>query len=91
MMEAYKEQDLEKLEAFIKKSEDGISLYEDLLLNNRNRNWVIKLKTIMHERPVTIAVGAGHLPGKTGVIELLRKEGYKVIPVINKIKRQNVI
>ena len=91
MMEAYKEQDLEKLEAFIKKSDDGISQYEDLLLNNRNRNWVKKLKTIMHERPVTIAVGAGHLPGKNGVIELLRKEGYKVIPVINKVKSHNVI
>lgn len=91
MMEAYKEQDLEKLGAFIKKSDDGISQYEDLLLNNRNRNWVTKLKTIMHERPVTIAVGAGHLPGKNGVIELLRKEGYKVIPVINKVKKLNVI
>ncbi len=91
MMEAYKEQDLEKLEAFIKKSEDGMGEYEDVLLNNRNRNWVKKLKTIMHERPVTIAVGAGHLPGMAGVIELLRKEGYTVRPVKNKIGKKNVI
>jgi len=60
-------------------------------LNNRNKNWVKKLKTIMHERPVTIAVGAGHLPGKNGVIELLRKEGYTVKPVLNKVKSHNVI
>ncbi|MBN8863238.1 MAG: TraB/GumN family protein [Sphingobacteriales bacterium] len=30
-----------------------------------------------------IAVGAGHLPGKEGVISLLRKAGYKVTPVTN--------
>ena len=91
MMEAYKEQDLQKLEVFIKKSDDGMDKYEDMLLNNRNKNWVKKLKIIMHERPVTIAVGAGHLPGKTGLIELLRKEGYTVKPVRNKLPEKNVI
>lgn len=91
MMDAYKEQDLEKLGAVIKKNEEGIGQYEDLLIFNRNRNWVQKLKTIMHDRPVTIAVGAGHLPGKKGVIELLRKEGYSVKPVKNKGNRKAVI
>ena len=28
-----------------------------------------------------IAVGAGHLGGQEGVIELLKKEGYTVTPV----------
>jgi uncharacterized protein YbaP (TraB family) len=91
MMDAYKKQDLEQLGAIIKKSEDGIGQYEDLLIINRNRNWVQKLKTIMHDRPVTIAVGAGHLPGKKGVIELLRNEGYTVKPVKNNITRQKII
>ena len=45
----------------------------------------------MHDRPVTIAVGAGHLPGKNGVIELLRKEGYTVKPVKNKMGKRNMI
>jgi uncharacterized protein len=91
MMDAYREQDLEKLGEFIKKSDDGMAQYEDLLLNNRNLNWVKKLKTILHERPVTIAVGAGHLPGKKGLIELLRKEGYIIKPVKNIIANQRVI
>lgn len=91
MMEAYKEQDLEKLGDFIKKSDDGMMQYEDLLLNNRNRNWVFKLKTIINDRPVTIAVGAGHLPGKNGLIELLRKSGYTVSPVKNIIPAQRII
>jgi uncharacterized protein YbaP (TraB family) len=40
----------------------------------------------MKERSLVVAVGAGHLPGEKGVIELLRKEGYKVEPVENKHK-----
>jgi len=91
MTEAYKEQDLEKLSAFIKKNDDGLGQFEDILLNNRNRNWVQKLKSIMLKNPVTVAVGAGHLPGEKGVINLLRKEGYTVKPVKNKISGQRVI
>jgi uncharacterized protein YbaP (TraB family) len=91
MMDAYKDQDLEKLDSFIRKSETGLEVYEDLLLFNRNKNWVKKLKTILKERSVTIAVGAGHLPGEKGLIELLKKEGYTVKPVKNKVIRKNLI
>ncbi|HLF45469.1 MAG TPA: TraB/GumN family protein [Chitinophagaceae bacterium] len=91
MMDAYKEQDLEKLDAIIRKPESGLENYEDILLFNRNINWVKKLKIILQERSVTIAVGAGHLSGEKGLIELLRKEGYKVKPVKNKVNKKNVI
>lgn len=84
LMKAYKEQDLNKLGEMVSKSEDGMMEYQDLLLNNRNRNWVVKLKTLLKDKALVIAVGAGHLPGEKGVIDLLRKEGYKVTPVENK-------
>lgn len=84
MMEAYKEQDLVKLSEMISQSDDGMLQYEDILLYNRNRNWVEKLKTLLQEKALVIAVGAGHLPGEKGLINLLRKEGYKVTPVENK-------
>jgi uncharacterized protein YbaP (TraB family) len=84
MMKAYKEQDLSKLEQMIVRSDVSISSYTDILLYNRNRNWVKKLKTIMPGKTLLIAVGAGHLPGDQGVINLLRKEGYKVEPIENK-------
>jgi len=67
------------------KNDEGMMQYEDILLYNRNRNWVEKLKTLLKEKVLLIAVGAGHLPGEKGVIELLRKEGYKVTPVENKV------
>ncbi len=91
MMEAYKDQDLEKLEAIIRKSENGMEKYENLLLFNRNRNWVKKLKTILQDKSVTIAVGAGHLPGEQGLINLLRKEGFKVRPIKNNLQGHKII
>lgn len=91
MMQAYKEQDLAKLGEMISKNDEGMMQYEDVLLHNRNRNWVVKLKTLLKEKSLVIAVGAGHLPGEKGVISLLRKEGYKVTPVENKASRTKEI
>jgi uncharacterized protein len=85
MMKAYKSQDLEKLEALLLKTDMGIGNFTEVLLYNRNRNWVAKLKDLLPEKSLLIAVGAGHLPGENGVINLLRKAGYKVTPLENKI------
>jgi uncharacterized protein len=85
MMDAYKKQDLKKLEDLMVQSEAGMAQFTDILLFNRNRNWVKKLKGLLPDRSLMIAVGAGHLPGEKGVISLLRKEGYTVTPVENKV------
>ena len=87
MLNAYKNQDLKKLEEMLMKSDPSISNYTDVLLYNRNRNWVQKLRELMPEKPLLIAVGAGHLPGKDGCINLLRQAGFKVTPVKNAMKR----
>jgi uncharacterized protein YbaP (TraB family) len=84
LVDAYKKEDLSKLEELTKESDIGMSRYTDILLYNRNRNWVKKLKTLMPGKSLVIAVGAGHLPGEKGVINLLRKEGYTVTPIPNK-------
>ncbi len=86
MLDAYKSQDLKKLEELLMKSDPSIANYTDVLLFNRNRNWVEKLKELLPEKSLLIAVGAGHLPGKDGCINLLRRQGYKVTPVKNTIK-----
>lgn len=82
MADAYRNQQLNKLEAFIKK-DVGIQQFTNLLLYNRNANWVKKLDTLLPKHVLVVAVGAGHLPGEKGVINLLRKAGYKVEPVKN--------
>ncbi|MEZ4948554.1 MAG: TraB/GumN family protein [Saprospiraceae bacterium] len=80
MVEMYKAQDLYGLSQMISE-EEGIGAYDELLLNNRNRNWIAPMSTMMAIQPTFFAVGAGHLAGEHGVISLLRKEGYTVKPV----------
>ena len=91
MIEAYKAQDIEKLGEFVQTEDGGLGNYEDILIYNRNRNWVEKLKKIMPDKSLTIAVGAGHLAGEKGLIKLLRKAGYTVKPVKYKMKMERVI
>lgn len=83
LADAYKQQDLKKLEELSNKNDIGVSNFTDLLLYNRNRNWVEKLKSLLPAKSLLIAVGAGHLPGEKGVINLLRKAGFTVKPVKN--------
>ncbi len=76
----YKEQDLDKLDALI--NADGTTAtYRDILLDNRNRNWIPVIQSLMTKQSMFIAVGAGHLAGEMGVLQLLRNEGLKVTPV----------
>lgn len=81
---AYRNQELNKMED-LTKDDPGIAGFTDLLLYDRNANWAKKLQTIMAEHPVVVAVGAGHLPGKKGVLNLLKEAGYKVEPVKNEM------
>lgn len=84
MLDFYKKQQLDSIKSLMGKSESGEEKYDDLLLNNRNKNWVTQLKEIMKNESVFVAVGAGHLVGEKGLIKLLKKEGYKVEPLQNK-------
>jgi uncharacterized protein YbaP (TraB family) len=84
MLRFYKNQQLDSIKNLMGKSESGEEKYDDLLLNNRNKNWVKQLKQIMKNESVFVAVGTGHLVGEKGLINLLKKEGYKVEPLENK-------
>jgi uncharacterized protein len=84
MMQVYKNQQLDKMEALFNNEEFGMDQYQDLLLDSRNKNWVSQLKTLMTKGSLLAAVGAGHLVGEKGLIALLKKEGYTVTPVLNK-------
>ncbi len=84
MLDFYKNQQMDSLKTMVGKSEFGSDKYDDLLLKNRNKNWVKQLKEIMKNKSVFVAVGAGHLVGDAGLINLLKKAGYKVVPLENK-------
>ena len=84
MLTVYKKQHLSEMETLFNKSEFGMEENKELLLDNRNKNWVAQLNKIMKTKGVFVAVGAGHLPGKAGVIALLKEEGYTLRPLLNK-------
>ena len=79
----YQHQDLQKIEALTRTGDASIGNYLDLLLYGRNRNWALALDSLMPGKELLIAVGAGHLPGEQGVINLLKKRGYRLTPMKN--------
>ena len=81
MVEMYKNQDIEGMQQLIKGDTEGIGKYEELLLVQRNKNWIPIMSQMMSQMPTFFAVGAGHLGGEQGVIALLREAGYKLKPV----------
>lgn len=87
---AYRNQELAKLEQLTLQEDAGIQNFTDILLYNRNVDWVKKMHKLMKEESLVVAVGAGHLPGERGVISLLRKAGYKVEPVRNEMIKKKV-
>lgn len=73
----YKAQDLNGLYEMLHADSD-LAKYEELLLVRRNQNWIPVMGNMMTEQPTFFAVGAGHLAGKQGVIQLLKDAGYTV-------------
>ncbi len=81
LIESYKNQDIEALVESIDE-EEGMKDFGDLLLKNRNLNWIPIMNEMMKDGTHFFAVGAGHLAGKFGVIHLLKEEGYTLTPIL---------
>jgi uncharacterized protein len=77
MVKVYKSQNLTRLIESIEGSPDLMNA-EEALLTKRNNNWIPVMEKNMKEGGCFFAVGAAHLPGKNGVLELLKKAGYTV-------------
>ena len=82
MTKAFYAQDLDALKKAIAvklaTSCDSTPEAEAALIDNRNADWLSKMPAIMKQAPTFFAVGAGHLPGEKGVLQLLRNAGYTV-------------
>lgn len=82
MTRAFYAQDLDALkkamDVKLGTSCDSTPEEEAALIDNRNADWLTKMPAIMKQAPTFFAVGAGHLPGEKGVLQLLRNAGYTV-------------
>jgi len=81
------------LSLYLKEDVDGMYDYMDdfmkgdvesmkVFLDDRNNNWIPKITEFSKKESVFYAVGAAHLGGEQGVINLLKKAGYTVTPVL---------
>ena len=58
--------------------------YRENMLYKRNENMVVSLKKLMLKKSVFAGVGAAHLPGDKGMINMLRQSGYTVKALTSK-------
>ena len=82
IVRAFYTQDINAIEkamdAKLHNSCDNSPEEEDRMIYKRNADWLTKMPALMAQKPTFFAVGAGHLPGERGVLNLLRKAGYTV-------------
>lgn len=79
--EAYRKGDLDLLDSLERLMQTSDS-YMEKFLYRRNEIQANSIDSILSHHSLFVGVGAAHLPGKRGVIELLRKKGYTLRAVV---------
>lgn len=79
MLDLYYRQEIDSLYMLTNQALSSNS--NNKLIIERNTNMADRMEKIMKEKSLFTAVGAAHLAGKTGLIDLLRKRGYQVTVV----------
>jgi uncharacterized protein YbaP (TraB family) len=80
MVQMYKSQNVEGMYQMLAEGEE-VGAHADALLANRNRKWIPLIENEIKKQSIFIAVGAGHLGGPDGVIQLLKQRGFLLRPV----------
>ena len=79
MIKAWKEGDARRMETLLKKSLEGFPDIEKKLFTERNTTWADAVGKLLSQKgDVFVVVGAGHLVGKNGLLELLRSGKFTV-------------
>ena len=79
MVAAWQRGDADKLHELLFKSFQEHPGIEDRLLTQRNKDWILKIEEMLGKPQNTmVIVGAGHLIGPAGIVQLLKQKGYAV-------------
>ena len=79
MLKAWSSGDVNGIARTFDRDLSGTPELQQSLIHQRNSNWSKWIEKRLHQPgAVLVAVGAGHLAGKDSVLEMLRKDGYKV-------------
>jgi uncharacterized protein YbaP (TraB family) len=80
LLHLYQIQDIEGLANLLNES-DETSAFLDDLIGKRNNKWLPKIIEKSKNKSCFVAVGAGHLGGKDGLISLFQQAGFIVSPI----------
>jgi uncharacterized protein YbaP (TraB family) len=83
MVAFYNSGDLDGIDSLTNRMEDN---KRDILLLKRNIKMARRMDSLSALQSMVFAVGAAHLPGEGGVIDLLKKKGFVVEPVFSSKK-----
>ena len=82
VMEAWRSGNAGRISSIMERSiagDERLQAIHEKIMTDRNRNITQKIVSYLGSREtVFVVVGAGHLVGDTGIVELLRKQGYTV-------------
>ena len=78
--DAYRRGDLDLMDSLDRMMDRSEAFLEKFLFK-RNEIQAYSIDTIIKKSSLFVGVGAAHLPGQRGVIELLRKMGYNMRPI----------
>ena len=81
MLANYLSESIDALYVDIVTESEGFPDFVENFLNKRNTQWIPVITDQIERENTFIAVGAGHLPGPNGVLELLRAKGYRITPI----------
>ena len=79
MVRAWRDGDVVAAEKLFLGSMTEFPQLQEKLLDERNRNWLPQIEKFIDSGEDTlVVVGAAHLVGKNGIIELLKSRGYRL-------------
>lgn len=77
----YLKQNIDSIKDFVTSHTSVIELNNDEFIDQRNIKWIPIIEEELNTKKCFIAVGAGHLGGKNGLIQLLKEKNYIVKPI----------
>lgn len=81
MVKAYRSENLQELAMLVTDEKYMSKKAFNILVIKRNQRWAKAIPLLIESQKAFIAVGAGHLPGEQGLLQLLIEKGYTVNPV----------
>ena len=81
LFDAYVSHDINAIYSLMEEQAADDMEYFETLMYSRNDAWTATLSREMADESLMVVVGAGHLPGKLGLLQGLKNAGYTVTPI----------